>query len=85
MGKGSEEIDQRIKDVIKKILFVKNEDIKNETTIAELGGDSLSSLRILSALEKEFDIDISDEDAQTIKTFGAAVKVVKKCLNSDSI
>ncbi len=75
-----DEIELKVKEVIKKVLQVKDEDIKRETTIADLGGDSLAALGILSALEQEFDIDIPDEEALKINSFESAVQVVKNSM-----
>jgi len=76
-----DEIEQRVKEVIKRVLQVNEENIKRETTIAELGGDSLAVLGILSALEQEFDITIPDDNARQIESFASAVKVIRGRLN----
>ena len=74
------DIEKRVKGVIEKVLQVKDRDMTRETTIADLGGDSLAALGIISALEQEFDVDIPDEDAQAISSLGTAVDIVKKRL-----
>ncbi len=76
-----DEIEQKVRGVIENVLQVKDREIARETTIADLGGDSLSALGILSALEQEFDIDIPDEEAIKISSFGAAVDVVRSCMD----
>ena len=75
-----DEIEQKVKELIERILKVKGKgtEIKRESTLADLGGDSLSALSILSALEQEFNISISDEEIVDIGNFSGAVKVVKK-------
>ena len=73
-------IEQKVKEIIKEVLQAKDEDIKKASTITDLGGDSLSALGILAALEKEFEIDIPDEEALKINSFMAAVEVVKKSM-----
>ncbi len=70
------EIEQKVEKVIRNVLLIKDKKIEKESTIADLGGDSLSALGILSALEQEFDIDIPDEEAQKIESFATAVEVV---------
>lgn len=48
--------------------------IKPESRFEEdLGADSLDFVDIIMAIEEEFDIDISDEDAEKIKTVQQAV------------
>lgn len=82
MGTGVSEIENRVKKVIAGILMTEESRINNSSTIAELGGDSLAALGILSALEQEFDIRISDADATKIFSCGSAVEVVNKILGS---
>lgn len=41
--------------------------------IRDLGGDSLDSIEIVMGLESEFDIEISDDIAAGLLTFGNAV------------
>ena len=80
MGTGVTEIESRVKKVIANILMIDEGTISNNSTIAELGGDSLAALGILSALEQEFDIRISDADAAKISSCGTAIEVVNKIL-----
>tara|TARA_B100000768_G_C11182306_1_gene333504 strand:- start:154 stop:372 length:219 start_codon:yes stop_codon:yes gene_type:complete len=42
----------------------------NKTFIEDLGMDSLSIVEILMSIEEEFDIEIPDEDTETILTVG---------------
>ena len=75
-----DEIEMKVKETIERVLKpkAKGVEIKKESTIADLGGDSLSALSILSALEQEFNINIPDEEIIDISNFSGAVKVVKK-------
>ena len=52
----------------------------NEDTIllADLGLNSLDLLNLVCIVEDEFDIEISNEDAETIVTVGDAVAQIKK-------
>ena len=43
----------------------------------DLGADSLDTIELIIGLEKEFDIDIYDEDAEKISTVGEAVKYLQ--------
>jgi acyl carrier protein len=42
----------------------------NKTFIEDLGMDSLNIVEILMSIEEEFDIEIPDEDTETILTVG---------------
>ena len=44
--------------------------------IADLGADSLDLVELALAFEEEFEIEISDEDVESLKTFGDAVVVI---------
>ncbi|MBI5232900.1 MAG: acyl carrier protein [Deltaproteobacteria bacterium] len=77
MIEGFDDIELRVRKVIKDVLQVNEADVKKGSTIVDLGGDSLSALGILSKLEEEFDIGIPDEDALKINSFATAVEVVR--------
>src|SRR6185503_16785830 len=42
--------------------------------IEDLGADSLDTVELVMAFEKEFDIDIPDEEAEKLRTVGDALK-----------
>ena len=56
-----------------------NEDQVSADSIFEedLGADSLDTIELLMAFEEEFDLEISDEDAEKIKTVGQAVEFIE--------
>ena len=56
-------------------------DLKPENSFTDdLGADSLDALEIVMHLEAEFDIKISDAEAEEILTIGDAVKRVQKLI-----
>ena len=70
---------EKIKKIIAESLSVDEADITTETTfIDDLGADSLDIFEIIMALEEEFEIEISNEDAEKITTVGDAVEQIKK-------
>jgi len=75
-----DEVEQQIRKIIAEELQIDEQDIRKDSSIAELGGDSLKSLMIISALENHYDITISDEEAAGIKTFKSAADVVRKLI-----
>lgn len=73
---------QKITDLVSKIiaeeLLTDAEDVMEDVTFESMGGDSLDQVEIVSALEEEFNIDISDEDAENIQTFRQAIDYVSR-------
>lgn len=72
---------EKIKSVIAEVLNVDVNEIKMETTFTDdLGADSLDVFQIIMGLEEEFDIEISNEEAERIVTVGDAVEKIKNAL-----
>jgi acyl carrier protein len=44
----------------------------------DLGADSLDTVELVMAFEKEFDIDIPDEEAEKLKTVGDALRYLQE-------
>ncbi|MGL4388659.1 MAG: acyl carrier protein [Brevinema sp.] len=69
----------KVKELIVDKLNVNAADVTEEASFVEdLGADSLDIVDFVMALEDEFGIDISDEDAQKIKTVKDAVDFINK-------
>ncbi|MGL4561650.1 MAG: acyl carrier protein [Brevinema sp.] len=69
----------KVKELIVDKLNVNSADVTEEASFVEdLGADSLDIVDFVMALEDEFGIDISDEDAQKIKTVKDAVDFIDK-------
>ena len=61
----------KIKEIIMDKLGVEDSKITMEANfINDLGADSLDQVELIMQLEEEFDIEISDEDAETLVTVG---------------
>ncbi len=63
----------RIKKVVAEQLFLEDEEVTNEASWEDLSADSLDVDLIFSAIEKEFDCSISEEDEKKINTVGQAI------------
>lgn len=67
----------KVKNIIIGQLGVEEAEIKeNSSFIEDLGADSLDIVELVMALEEEFEIEIPDETAETIKTVQDAVKYI---------
>lgn len=72
---------EKLKVIIAEVLNVDTEEISFDTTFVEdLGADSLDVFQIITGIEEEFDIEISNDDAEQIVTVGDAVEQVKKII-----
>ncbi len=69
---------ERVKEMIKEELNVPEEKITLQARLAEdLGADSIDAVELIMNVEDEFDIQVSDEQAQSIKTVGDLVKYIE--------
>lgn len=68
----------KIKSIISEQLGVEEDEITMDSSfIDDLGADSLDIVELIMALETEFDIEISDEDAEKVATVGDVVDYIK--------
>lgn len=67
----------KVKEIIIDQLGVDENEITPEASfVDDLGADSLDIVELIMALEEEFSMEISDEDAETITTVGEAVEYI---------
>jgi acyl carrier protein len=72
-------IAERVKQIVAEQLGVDEDQVTNEASFMEdLGADSLDTVELVMALEEEFDIEISDEDAEKIQTVQDAVDYISE-------
>ena len=70
----SANIEQKVKNIIADQLGVGEDEIKPASSfIEDLGADSLDIVELVMEFEKEFNIDIPDEDAEKLRTVGDAI------------
>jgi acyl carrier protein len=69
---------ERVKKIIVDRLGVDEAEIKEEASFKDdLGADSLDVVELVMELEDEFDLEISDEDAEKITTVGDVIKYIE--------
>jgi acyl carrier protein len=72
------DIYDRVKQIIVDRLGVDESEITLEASFKnDLNADSLDVVELVMELEDEFDMEISDEDAEKITTVGEAVKYIE--------
>ena len=65
---------EKVKDIIVDELGVEREKLTPEASfIDDLGADSLDIVELVMEFEKEFNIDIPDEEAEKLRTVGDAI------------
>ncbi|MCK4259034.1 MAG: acyl carrier protein [Halanaerobiales bacterium] len=73
------EVFDRVKNIVVEELGVEPEEVNSEASfIKDLGADSLDIVELIMAFEEEFDIEIPDEDAESISTVQNAVNYIGK-------
>jgi len=70
-------IEERVKQIVAEQLGVDDAQVTLEASFMDdLGADSLDTVELVMALEEEFDIEISDEDAEKIQTVQDAINYI---------
>ncbi|MGC9518070.1 MAG: acyl carrier protein [Desulfuromonadaceae bacterium] len=70
-------IEERVQKIVAEQLGVEEEQVTMEASFMDdLGADSLDTVELVMALEEEFEIEISDEDAEKIQKVKDAVEYV---------
>jgi acyl carrier protein len=81
----SETIAQRVIRVITETQKLPEGKITDVSTFEELGFDSLDGINILFALENEFDINIPDDAARSIKSIPEMVKGIEGLVEAKAL
>jgi acyl carrier protein len=73
------DVADRVKKIVVEHLGVEESKVvENASFIDDLGADSLDTVELVMAFEEEFSIEIPDDAAETIQTFGDAVKFISE-------
>ncbi len=71
--------EDQVKKIIAEKLSVDLDEVVPEATFTDdLGADSLDLVELIMSMEEEFDIDISDEDAEQLTTVQDAISYINK-------
>ena len=72
------EIAEKVKAIIIDKLGVEESEVTAEASFTnDLGADSLDTVELIMEFEKEFDIQIPDDQAENIATVGQAIQYIE--------
>jgi acyl carrier protein len=75
----ADNLEEKVKNIIAKELGVEMEKLTdNASFLEDLGADSLDTVELVMEFEKEFNIDIPDEDAEKMRTVGDALNYLRE-------
>ncbi len=80
----SDDLIQKVRSVIATVKRLPAEQIAVDTPFLDQGFDSMDGIEILFALEKEFDINIPDDDAKSVHTVREMAEGVAKLMAAKS-
>ena len=73
------DISSRVKAIIVDKLGVDENEVSADASFTnDLGADSLDTVELIMEFEKEFDIQIPDDQAEKITTVGQAIQFIEK-------
>jgi acyl carrier protein len=75
-----DEITEKVISTLATVKRVPPETIKPDSSLADLGIDSLDTFTLLFELESKFNISIPDDEARNIRTVNDIVEGVRKLL-----
>lgn len=72
-------VEEKVREIIVEKLNCEPSEVTPEANFAnDLGADSLDTVELIMDFEKEFDMTIPDNEAQSIKTVGDAIKYIEE-------
>tara|TARA_B100001758_G_C18269846_1_gene535766 strand:+ start:704 stop:937 length:234 start_codon:yes stop_codon:yes gene_type:complete len=72
------DISSKVKAIIVEKLVIDESEVTDTASFQQdLGADSLDTVELIMEFEKEFNIQISDEDAEKIQTVSDVVKYIE--------
>ena len=71
-------VEEKVKHIIVEQLGVDEDEVKAEASfVDDLGADSLDVVELVMALEEEFGLEISDEDAEKLVTVQKVIEYIQ--------
>lgn len=73
----------KVKSIIVDKLGISESEVKMETTFEDLGADSLDIVELIMAIEEEYDIQVSDEEAEKAQSVGDVVNYINTLVGEE--
>jgi len=70
-------VEVKVKKIVAEQLEVAADKLLLDTTFEDIDADSLDIVELVMALEEEFDLEISDQEIENIKTVGDVIKYIE--------
>ena len=75
-------VEEKVISIVTKQLGLGEDEVNNESSfIDDLGADSLDTVELVMSLEEEYDIEISDDEAENILTVQSAIDHINSNTN----
>ena len=72
-------VETKVREIVCEQLGVSDEEVTPDASFVEdLGADSLDLVELVMALEEEYDTEISDEEAEKIKTVQDVIDYIER-------
>lgn len=73
----------KVKEIISDKLGINEDEITMDTLFEDLGADSLDIVELIMAIEEEYDVQVSDSEAEKAKTVGDVVKYINTLVGEE--
>lgn len=74
-------IKEQVINLIADKLSIDHSKITEESTLAQLGADSLDLVEIIMRMEEKFNVEIDDEHAEKLHNIGQVIDYIQSLLN----
>lgn len=83
MSEVGEVVSGKVREIVASQLGVEESEVTPEASILDdLGADSLDVVELVMALEEEFDLEVPDEDVETLRTIGDVARYIAERVRS---